>query len=403
MVTRGDRLSRDELGSIADEHPPLRPHASRWQSRRVEFVRAASVVWLPWLVARLVVLAGLVLAKYEVRHFHIAGSKAILESHSGLLGSDASWYQAIAAHGYHSLPRAAVRFFPLLPLLARGAFEATHLSVGTCLLLIVNVGSFLIAVGIYLLVVSELGDATVANRCVWLISVAPPAFILVMGYSESIFMGLAILCFYHLRRANWWWAALLGFAAATARPLGCLLVIPALVEMVRLGSNGSTRDHAGRVVAVLAPAAGMFAFLSWVQVEFGSFFLPLTIQQQPGRHGGITDPFSTLYHAVTGLLGGNHIGTGLHVPWVIVSIVLLAVSFRKLPWSYSLFSLGVLLAALSGSNLESFERYAFSAFPLVIAGSTLLRSHRVSLAILIMCGAGMLGYALLAFLGAYVP
>jgi hypothetical protein len=398
MVIRGDRCSRDALDSIAGQH--LR---SRWQSRRVQFVQAASVVWLPWLVARLVVLASLVLAKYEVRHFHITNSKAILESRSGLLGVDASWYQTIAAHGYHSLPRAALRFFPLLPLLARGAFDVTHLSVGTCVLVIVNIASFMTTVGIYLFVVAELGDVIVANRCVWLISVAPPAFILVMGYSESIFMGLSILCFYHLRRKNWWWAALFGFLAATARPLGCLLVIPALVETIRQGSNGSIRERAGRVVAILAPAAGMLAFLSWVQVEFGNFFLPLKIQQQSGHHGGITNPVSTLHHSIAGLLGGNHIGTGLHLPWVLVSVAILVVSFRKLPLSYSLFSLAVLLAALSGSNLESFERYAFSAFPLVIAGSTLLRSHRVSVAILIGCGAGMLGYALLTFLGAYVP
>ena len=59
--------------------------------------------------------------------------------------------------------------------------------------------------------------------------------------------------------------------------------------------------------------------------------------------------------------------------------------------------------ALSGSNLDSFERYALSAFPLTIAAATLLRSNRVAMATYAVCGALMVGYAVLAFQGAYVP
>jgi hypothetical protein len=58
---------------------------------------------------------------------------------------------------------------------------------------------------------------------------------------------------------------------------------------------------------------------------------------------------------------------------------------------------------LSGSNLDSFERYALSAFPLVIAASTLLRSTRVATVIYVLSGAAMALYAVLAFQGAYVP
>ena len=70
-------------------------------------------------------LFALGLAKYEVKHFHITNAKAVLESHDGLLGSDAGWYQTIAAHGYGALPRSATRFFPLLPLLDRGLHDVT--------------------------------------------------------------------------------------------------------------------------------------------------------------------------------------------------------------------------------------------------------------------------------------
>ena len=49
------------------------------------------------------------------------------------------------------------------------------------------------------------------------------------------------------------------------------------------------------------------------------------------------------------------------------------VVFRTLPVSYGLYSVAIVGVAASGSNLDSFERYALSAFPLLLAGATLLR------------------------------
>ena len=137
--------------------------------------------------------------------------------------------------------------------------------------------------------------------------------------------------------------------------------------------------------------------------QASSFTKPLTLQTDPSRHGGLTDPVVTLYHDAVNLAGGHHVGTDLHLPWVAVSTVLLVVVFRKLPVSYGLYSLAIVGLAASGSNLDSFERYALSAFPLLLGAATLLRSRRVEVTVLVLCGVSMFGYALLAFLGAYVP
>ncbi len=84
-------------------------------------------------------------------------------------------------------------------------------------------------------------------------------------------------------------------------------------------------------------------------------------------------------------------------------MVLVVVVFRTLPISYGLYSVAIVVVAASGSNLDSFERYALSAFPLLLAAATLLRSRRVETTVLVLSAATMFGYALLAFLGAYVP
>jgi hypothetical protein len=375
----------------------------RWWGRRSLILEALGVAWLPWLAARAITLFSLGLAKYEVRHFHITDVKAVLETHYGLLGSDAGWYQSIAAHGYVALPRSAVRFFPLLPLLDRGLSDITTLTVGIASLLITNAASLLLAIGIYALVCVEFRDKVLARRAVWLMMLAPPAFVFVMGYSESLLVLLAVAFFIAVRRGSWWWAGLFGYLAGTARPIGCLLVVPALIEVVRSWPTDRWRRWPGKVVAIVSSVAGTVTYLSWVSVEFGGFFEPLKIQQQQAHHGALADPAVTIYHALANLAHGRHIGDALHVPWIGVAVVLLVVAFWRLPVSYAAFALCVVALALSGSNLDSFERYALSAFPLVIAGATLLRSGRVAAVTYTLCGAGMALYAVLAFQGAYVP
>ena len=375
----------------------------RWRGRRGLILEALGVAWLPWLTARAITLFALGLAKFEVKHFHITNVKAVLETRYGLLGSDAGWYQSIAAHGYGELPRSAIRFFPLLPLLDRGLSDVTSLTVGIASLLITNVASLLLAIGIYALVCAEFGDRALARRAVWLMMLAPPAFVFVMGYSESLLVLLAVAFFVAIRRGSWWWAGLFGYLAGTARPIGCLLVVPALIEVVRSWPTDRWRRWPGKLVAIVSSVAGTVTYLGWVSAEFGGFFEPLKIQQQQAHHGALADPVTTIYHALTNLAHGHHIGDALHVPWIGVAVVLLVLAFWRLPVSYGAFALCVVVLALSGSNLDSFERYAFSAFPLVIAGATLLRSARVAGVTYVLCGAGMALYAVLAFQGAYVP
>ncbi len=397
-VTRTSEVSTtDQLGSTPG-------FVGRWRGRRGLILEALGVAWLPWLTARVITAFALGLAKYEVKHFHITNPKAVLETHYGLLGSDAGWYQTIAANGYGPLPRAATRFFPLLPLLDRGVSDVTTMTVGIASLVITNAASLLVGIGIYVLACSEYKDKIIARRAVWLIMLAPPAFVFVMGYSEALLVLLAVAFFVAIRRGSWWWAALFGYLAGTARPIGCLLVVPAVIEVIRSWRTYRWARWPGKVVAIVSAGAGTVTYLAWVSSQYGSGFLePLKIQQQQAHHGALTDPAPTIYHSLANLAHGHHIGDGLHVPWIGVVVVLLVVAFWRLPVSYGAFALCVVVIALSGSNLDSFERYALSAFPLVLAGATLLKSPRVAAVTFVLSGAAMALYAVLAFQGAYVP
>ena len=126
------------------------------------------------------------------------------------------------------------------------------------------------------------------------------------------------------------------------------------------------------------------------------------MQLESSHHGGVSDPFATLFDDARGLMH-HHVGTALHVPWVLLAVVLLVVCWRRLPACYTVLVLAILGVALAGANLDSFERYALSAFPLVIAAAVLVRGPRLERAALVLLSAGLAGYALLAFLNLFVP
>jgi hypothetical protein len=111
----------------------------------------------------------------------------------------------------------------------------------------------------------------------------------------------------------------------------------------------------------------------------------------------------TLGHDASFLVHGRHLGEALHLPWALVAVALLVVAFRTWPVSYGAFAAAVLAVALTGSNLDSLERYALSAFPLALAGARLTSSPRVLRVVLVVAGAGLVGYAVLAFTNRYVP
>jgi hypothetical protein len=377
--------------------------------------RAIVAVLPQWVVARLVVLGALALAHLVVDRDHPSAATAV-RVHQGLLGWDAGWYEAIARVGYGPLGHQSLRFFPLFPLVGRALAYLPGVSAGVALVVVANVSALVATALLRILVVRESGDQRWADRSVWLFSLAPPAFVLVMGYAEGLLLVLAVGCFLAIRRGSgrawagaagvagpaWLWAAVLGAAAGLTRPVGVLLAVPVAIEAVRRWRAAGAGERALAVVATLAPVAGAGAFLAWSAGVYGDGLLPLRVQTQAGHHGGLSDPFWTLAHDVTGVVH-HHFGTALHVPWVVLVVALVVVCWWRLPASYGAFATVVLVVALTGTNLDSFERYALGAFPLVVAAASLTAGRRVERSVLVLAAAGLAGYALLAFLNLSVP
>ncbi|HVA04779.1 MAG TPA: hypothetical protein VMU64_13670 [Acidimicrobiales bacterium] len=380
--------------------------------RAVRALRAASgqgdLSWgirsavVPWVVARLVVAAALVAAHEFVNQARPSVAVAT-RVHEGLLGWDAGWYESIARHGYAGAGHLSLRFFPLVPLLTRAVSYVPGVGFGVAVVVVANVSAF---VGVALLAVvarRETADDALARRAAWLVCLAPPAFTQVMGYAEGTLLALSVGTFLALRARSWWWAAALGLAAGATRPLGVMLVVPAAIEAMGGWRISSPRRHLARVAAVVGPAAGLGAFLGWVRWRYGDALAPFRVQQGPTLRGGFADPLRTLAHDASLLAHGRHLGSALHLPWALLAVALAVVVLRRWPLSYGAFALCILAVALTASNLDGFERYALSAFPLVLAGASLTAGPRLERVVLTLAAAGLGLYALLAFTNLSVP
>jgi len=365
---------------------------------------------LPFAVARVVVGGALGLAHFIVDRTHPSTPGVAARVHAGLLGWDAGWYETIARQGYAPLGRESLRFFPAVPLLTHAAAWVPGLGDGPALVLLANAAALAATAMLYVLVRRETGDGAVARRSLWVLSLLPAAFVLVMGYAESFLLVFALGCFLALRppagasglRPHFAVAGVLAFAAALTRPIGVLLVLAAMAELVRWWPRLGRAERVAGIGAVVAPFVGLLAFLAWSKHTVGDWLAPLRVQLQSSHHGGLSDPFTTLYHDATGVLH-HHVGTALHVPWVLLALAMLIVCWRRLPAPYTLFAAAVLATAVAGSNLDSFERYALSAFPLSIAAALVLTESQLERAVLALLAAGLAGYALLAFLNISVP
>ena len=383
--------------------PTDSPRRSGWASAGSSVGADLRLVLLPWLTARLLVGMAWVVSVTVVdrlRDQHILSARPD-QLGNGLVAWDGTWYRDLATHGYRAGPLQGVRFFPLFPLIGRVLAAPIGGRVDIPLVIVANLCSLVVAVLVVRLVRFERGDDELAVRSVWVLMLFPAAFVLVLAYAESLMMVMTVGAFLAMRRGRWWWAVPLGFLAALSRPLGVLVAVPAAVELVRAWPRIPTRDRVGAMASVVAPLAGLAVFLGWVQHVYGDWKLPFSVQDN--LRGRLVLPPARIVEGFHQMLGSQRATHGLHIPFLLVFVVLVVLTFRYWPSSYGAYAAAMVLLAMSAQNLNSLERYGMSAFPLALTVAVLASSRSVERVVLAVLGGGLVALSSMAWLGAYVP
>jgi hypothetical protein len=309
---------------------------------------------------------------------------------------DSSWYLGIARAGY-VLPYQTV-FFPLYP----GLIALAGAPFGHGLFAVVGiVVSFASAIGaLYLLhrLVSLEFDERLAHNTVWIVAWLPVSLALSAVYSESLFLLLAVGCFYAARQGRWALAGLAGGLAAATRNGGILLLVPLLVLYLygprpdrepdgpAAGFRPRYRPRRDVLWAALVPL-GLLAYMAFLQIETGQPLDPFSHQAHWGRHfiplAGIPlGAWSAVRALVVGIPGldpkfaANVSASGQlrHLEefgFLVLGLALLRICWKRLPLAYTAFAAISLAMAASvpagGEPLKSLPRFTLVMFPLWIA------------------------------------
>jgi hypothetical protein len=313
-------------------------------------LRRAARAGLPALLATRVALLLLALAgAWTVLHAPVGDLSAYLARWQRW---DAVLFARLAAFGYGgdpSLPHdpGLPSFFPGYPLLLRAVAPVVG-DPATAGLLLSLVGGAVAAVALAALVLREGGTDLAARRAVLYLFAAPFAVFLVAGYSEPVFLALALPAWLAARERRWALAGLLAGGAALVRVSGLFLAVALLVEYAV-----HERRPRASALALLAPFVTAGGYVVYLHSRTGDW-LAWPHAQAAGfgrRFAWPWDALSTTLSAARDAGQGSEYrwSFGTEIACVALGVVLVLVLLRRRRWGEAVY-VGTSLAALACST-----------------------------------------------------
>jgi Gpi18-like mannosyltransferase len=299
---------------------------------------------------------------------------------------DTQHYLKIAEYGYSSSTadkrNLLIVFFPLYPYAVK-LFALIFKNYLFSALLVSNLAYVAAVFYLYKLVKLDFEEDD-AYRSVVYISVFPTAYFLHAAYTESLFLALAIACFYYARKEKWPLAGVLGMLAAATRITGILL-LPVLIIEYLYQRGYKWKDIKINALWIFVIALGLVFYLAINYATFGDPFKFLEIQKQHwNKH--LDFPFNGLRGAFEGIFwrsARDSLTAGMaEFLFAIMGLALIIYSFFRIRLSYAIFALSTWLVVTSTSYWLSIPRYTLSMFPVIIVLAIIGRQRAVNYLIL---------------------
>jgi Dolichyl-phosphate-mannose-protein mannosyltransferase len=175
---------------------------------------------------------------------------------------DALAYQQLAEFGYHMSGEFKTWFYPLFPWTVRSVAWVT----GDYMVSAFIVSGIASAVAALLLrrTVELDFSPRVALRSVWFFLIFPTAYFLHVGYTESLFLSLALGSILAARTQRWWLAGLLGGLSCMTRANGIVLIPTLGVEIIHQYISQKRIRWQWLWVALVPLGFGVYLFNNWL-------------------------------------------------------------------------------------------------------------------------------------------
>lgn len=298
---------------------------------------------------------------------------------------DTPWYLEIAAHSYTCYGTSA--FMPLYPLLIRGLGFLTGGNLLAAALLISSVASFFAFYLLYQLASELTGSAEIARASVVALAIFPVAFFLMAGYTEALFLVLAIGAYLAARRERWLLAGALATLATLTRLQGILLLAPLLLELL-LAQQSRLKDWRPWLALLLAPATLML-FIVYIRLTEGLSLPWEPLSSARGSwHLHYVWPWQGIFADLGALIAQPDVGTLLSFKFfdplsAILFAVCTVLAFRRLNLPLAVFMavmwLSSVIKVTADGYTTSISRYMLALFPaFIIMGMLVTRWPRLA-------------------------
>ncbi|WP_328430988.1 hypothetical protein [Streptomyces sp. NBC_00453] len=305
---------------------------------------------------------------------------------------DGWWYQQIAAHGYDpalvripgatgliTLEGNSAAFFPLYPATMRLVSDCTGLGLYGAGLLVSVLASFAAALGIYA-VTARFGGRRAGLAAAGLWAVWPGSGTQWSGYSEALYVALAVWACHAVMSDRWLTAGALTFAAGFNRPTAVALIAALTVAALRT-LHRRQDDVARPMTAILIAPLGLLGYLLWVGNQMGDLGGYFKLQKGAWAHtfdfGKQTlDVFTSVAVGRSDYLFPCTVEDIIGVLVVLLGLLLIPLLIRlRPPAVLTVYTILTFVLVLGSQQIfGNVSRYLLPAFPLLIPLAVRLRS-----------------------------
>jgi hypothetical protein len=365
---------------VSGEQPrDLPPETSGPQSSTAKSwsVRVASILsGDDWLVVGWALSIKILLFVFAAKSFRILENKP-LPGRSGWLDIWNRWdslhYLQVAQFGYNASSVMKAWFYPLFPWSTR----LVAYVVGNYLLsAFVVSGCASVAAAILLRRIVQFDhDASTSRWAVWFFLIFPTAYYLHIGYTESLFLALALGSILAALLERWWLAGVLGALCWMTRANGIILLPTLAIEAVHQWVVSKRWNWRWLWIAIVPAGFGVYLFVNWKVTGDPFAFLRM-------RKGLFAMESSWPWVGIHSAIGNlrrtpnqAEIVGAQELYFAALGFVCMIVSWIKLRPLHAVWITGNWFLITSVSFLESVPRYVLTMYPVFILFALLARNR----------------------------
>lgn len=290
---------------------------------------------------------------------------------------DAESYLYIAESGYTATgpKKFLLVFFPLYPFLTALVSVIVRDYILSAFI-VSGIASTALGLIFRLLVKLDFSEKT-AQSAVFFMFIFPTSYFLHIPYTESLFISLAIGCFWAARTEKWLVAGVLGMLACQTRINGIILFPALLFEIWE--QYGKTKELNRRWFAILLIPAGFISYLMLNYFVTGNGFMFLEYQRQNWSKY-MRLPFNGLWDKYQAILyqtpANSNIVGFQELLFVTIGFFSIILGWKYLRNSYRVWMVANWILFISTSFILSVPRYTITMFPIFILMALASRQDR---------------------------